>query len=222
MSWLRRIVLSLGILSVVTIAAAGHYYYKGFYRPLHRRGAAGSMAASGAAEVSPNELYRLSAKAAVQKVFLQKHGYNTGPCFLVDMRLPSGKNRFFVYDLRKDSIVLAGLVAHGAGAANFSATPSFSNISGSGCTSLGKYRIGYPYQGQFGRAYKLYGLDATNDQAFARNVVLHSFTRVPEGETYPYPICNSLGCAMVAPGFLQKLQPLIDRSGKPVLLWIFD
>lgn len=220
MSWLRRIVLSVGILSVVTVAVAGHYYYKGFYRPLHRR--ASSEAAWSASSVSETELQRLSAKAAEEKVFLQKHGYNTGLCFLVDMQLPSGKNRFFVYDLRKDSILLAGLVAHGSGTANFSTTPSFSNINGSGCTSLGKYRIGYPYQGQFGRAYKLYGLDATNDQAFARNVVLHSWTSVPEGETYPYPICNSRGCAMVAPAFLQKLQPLIDRSGKPMLLCIFD
>lgn len=215
MSWLRRIVLSLGILSVVTVAAAGHYYYKGFYRPLHRR-------VSRAPTFSGSELQRVCGKAAGQKAFLRMHGYNTGFCFLVDMRLPSGKNRFFVYDLRKDSIVLAGLVAHGSGAANFSATPSFSNTNGSGCTSLGKYRIGYPYQGSFGRAYKLYGLDTTNDQAFARNVVLHSWSHVPEGETYPYPICNSRGCAMVSPGFLQKLQPLIDHSGKPVLLWIFD
>ena len=215
MNWLRRIVLSVGILSVVPLAMAGHYYYKGFYRPLHRR-------VLPAVAVSETELQRLSTKAAEQKMFLQKHGYNTGLCFLVDMQLPSGRNRFFVYDLRKDSIVLAGLVAHGSGAANFSATPSFSNISGSGCTSLGKYRIGYPYPGQFGRAYKLYGLDATNDQAFARNVVLHSWTGVPEGETYPYPICNSRGCAMVAPAFLQRLQPLIDRSGKPMLLCIFD
>ncbi|HMI59775.1 MAG TPA: hypothetical protein VK518_02675, partial [Puia sp.] len=94
MTWLRRIILSLGILSVVTIAVAGHYYYKGFYRPLHRR-------VSSAPSVSETELQRLSAKAAEQKVFLQKHGYNTGLCFLVDMRLPSGKNRFFVYDLHK-------------------------------------------------------------------------------------------------------------------------
>jgi hypothetical protein len=215
MSWFRRILLSIGILSMVAFAVAGHYYYKGFYRPLHRR-------APAVPTLSETELQRLGAKAAEQKVFLQKHGFNTGLCFLVDMRLPSGKDRFFVYDLHKDSIVLAGLVAHGCGSANFSKTPSFSNINGSGCTSLGKYRIGYPYQGQFGRAYKLYGLDATNDQAFNRNVVLHSFTSVPEGETYPYPICNSRGCPMVSPAFLRQLQLLIDRSGKPVLLYIFD
>jgi len=215
MSWLRRIALSIGILTLVTLALAGRYYYRGFYKPSRRH-------SSHAPSLPDIELERVNAKAALQKDWIRRHGFNTGICFLVDMRLPSGKNRFFVYDLQKDSIVLAGLVAHGSGSASFSQSPSFSNTSGSGCTSLGKYRIGYPYQGQFGRAYKLYGLDTSNDQAFNRNVVLHSWTGVPEGETYPYPICNSRGCPMVSPGFLKQLQPLMDKAGKPILLCIFD
>src|SRR5579871_4111138 len=122
---------------------------------------------------------RLRAKAAGQRVYLARHGFNTNICFLIDMRLPSGKNRFFVYDLRRDSILLAGLVAHGSGNQRFSAEPVFSNVDGSGCTSLGRYRVGYKYAGQFGAAYKLYGLDSTNSRAFARNVVLHGFGGVP-------------------------------------------
>ena len=169
-----------------------------------------------------NERHWLAEKAASQRVFLAKHGFNTTLCFLVDMRLPSGKNRFFVYDLRRDSVLLAGLVAHGSGGSNFSAEPVFSNVDGSGCSSLGRYRIGYKYQGRFGPAYKLYGLDSTNSRAFARNVVLHSYTGVPERETYPSPICNSLGCPMVSPGFLRLLAPVIEGSGKPVCLWVFD
>jgi hypothetical protein len=215
MSWFRRIALSVGILAIVALAAAGDYYYKGFYKPSHRP-------APSVSSLTNVELERIETRAVLQKDWILRHGYNTGFCFLVDMRIPSGKNRFFVYDLHKDSVVLAGLVAHGSGSASFSPTPSFSNISGSGCTSLGKYRVGYPYKGQFGRAYKLYGLDTTNDQAFNRNVVLHSWTGVPEGETYPYPICNSRGCPMVSPAFLKQLQPMIDRAGKPVLLCIFD
>jgi hypothetical protein len=65
--------------------------------------------------------------------------------------------------------------------------------------------------GRFGRAYKLYGLDSTNSQAFWRNIVLHSFSYVPEAETDPYLICNSLGCPMVEAGFLQQPEPLIKR-----------
>jgi hypothetical protein len=104
----------------------------------------------------------------------------------------------------------------------FSLNPVFSNTDGSGCSSLGKYRIGSPYAGRFGLAYKLIGLDKTNDQAFRRSIVLHAYNCVPETETDPYPICNSLGCAMVSPGFLRSLQPVIDGSPRPILLWIFN
>jgi hypothetical protein len=140
------------------------------------------------------------------------HGCNSEIAFLVDMGLPSGKYRFFVANLVKDTLLLAGLVAHASGNHTFAADPSFSNKDARGCTSLGRYRIGAPYTGRFGGAYKLYGLDSTNSQAFRRNIVLHSFSYVPEAKTDPYPICNSLGCSMGAPGFLQQLEPLIDQS----------
>src|SRR5258707_785815 len=104
------------------------------------------------------ERLRLRAKAGEQAVYLSRHGFNPSICFMVDMQLPSGKNRFFVYDLRRDSVLEAGLVAHGSGGSRFSARPVFSNVDGSGCTSLGRYRVGYKYQGQFGLAFKLYGL----------------------------------------------------------------
>jgi hypothetical protein len=51
-----------------------------------------------------------------------------------------------------------------------------------GCTALGKYRIGNSYNGRFGQAFKLYGLERTNDKAFERFVVLHSHECVPETE----------------------------------------
>ena len=41
--------------------------------------------------------------------------YNTKIAFFVDMRIPSGKNRFFVYDLVNNKIIDQGLVAHGSG-----------------------------------------------------------------------------------------------------------
>jgi hypothetical protein len=138
------------------------------------------------------------------------------------MGLPSRTYRFFVVDLERNTLLLVGMVAHGSGNHTFAVTPSFSNTEGSSCTSLGRYRIGASYAGRFGRAYKLYGLDSTNSEAFRRNIVLHSFSYVPEAETDPYPICNSRGCPMVSLGFLQQLEPPIDHSPRPILLWIFD
>jgi len=168
------------------------------------------------------ELVRLKQFAASAKTFIAGNSYNTKFCFLLDMSLGSGQNRFFVYDLSNDSIVLAGLVAHGSCNAAFLAAPKFSNAPGCGCSAKGKYKVGYKYAGRFGTAYKLYGLDSTNSNAFDRFIVLHSYYMVPDRETSPLPICNSLGCAMVSDNFIKKLAVKIDASKKPVLLWMFE
>lgn len=215
---LRRSLLVLAGLGIVVCVLAARYYYRGFYKWKHQSGASIDPVRLRKAETG-----RLQDKATELRTFLAASGqkYSTKLAFLVDMRLPSGKNRFFVYDLSADSIRMAGLVAHGSGGNAFSLTPAFSNVNGSNCSALGRYRVGSPYAGQFGRAYFLYGLDTTNDQAINRHIVLHSYSCVPDGETDPFPICNSKGCAMVSPAFLQRLQPLIDASKKPILLWVF-
>jgi hypothetical protein len=142
--------------------------------------------------------------------------------FLVDMHLPSGKNRFFIYDQSKDSIIGSGLVAHGHGNNGFSFTPIFSNRPGSGCTALGKYKVGKIYRGSFGPAYRLFGLDSSNSHAINRNIVLHGHDCVPNREPYPEPICNSSGCVMVSPAFLSVIRSLLDTAKRPVLLWVFQ
>ena len=166
-------------------------------------------------------LSRLKLRAAEAKNYVVEHGFSRNHCFLIDMRVPSGMNRFFVYNLKKDSVELAGLVTHGSGSQDGSGDLVFSNQSNSYCTSLGRYKIGVSYEGTYGVAYKLYGLDESNDNAFNRCVVLHSHECVPGGEVYPSTICLSLGCPTVSPPFLVKLQEYLDHSKNPVLLWIY-
>jgi hypothetical protein len=138
------------------------------------------------------------------------------------MSLPSGKKRFFIYDMKRDSIVNAGLVAHGSCRTRFLEEATFSNVPECGCSSLGKYKIGYTYDGQFGEAFKLHGLDTSNSNAFKRTIVLHAYDCVPDEETYPQPICNSLGCPMISYKFLNLLSTIIEGSSKPILLWIYN
>jgi hypothetical protein len=138
------------------------------------------------------------------------------------MNIASGVNRFFVYDLGKDSVLDAGLVTHGRCNELWLSGRKYDNKIGCGCTSLGKYRIGTPYKGRFGLAYKLHGLDSTNSNAFKRYVVLHSHECVPNEEVIPAPICQSDGCPTVSEAFLKKLASLIDASPKPILLSIVD
>jgi len=174
-------------------------------------------------EISKTEtITRLNEKASQVKNYVNDMGYNTEYCFFIDMRIPSGKNRFFVYNLKDDSIEIAGLVAHGRGSDIGSPDALvFSNEPNSYCTSLGKYKLGGSYSGSFGLSYKLYGLDKTNNRAFERSVVLHSFCGVPNKEVYPAPICKSEGCPTVSPAFLAQLKTYLDNSDKPVLLWIY-
>jgi hypothetical protein len=164
---------------------------------------------------------KLSRKASDAAKYCKDHGFNQDFCFLVDMSLASGQNRFFVYNLKGDSILESGLVTHGRCNEEWLQGRKFDNRIGSGCTSLGKYRIGNSYRGRFGLAFKLYGLDKTNSNAFSRYVVLHSHECVPESETSE-DICQSDGCPTVSSLFLQKLSRIIKGFHKPVLLWIYN
>jgi len=176
--------------------------------------------AASATDAKTKALKRLQSYAGELERYAEQHEYNTRYCFLVDMKLPSGSNRFFVYDLKKDSVLKAGLVAHGYGNSSGSDV-NFSNVPGSNSSSLGKYKIGAAYNGRFGLAFKLYGLDSANSNAFRRFVVLHSHECVPATEVAPGTICMSQGCPTVAPQFLTVLKSYLDNADKPILLKIF-
>ncbi|MEO6252539.1 MAG: murein L,D-transpeptidase catalytic domain-containing protein [Ferruginibacter sp.] len=210
-------VLTGGLL--LTISAFGYFFW---YKPQFDQHSGSKTFAFAESKGKDNTetLLRLYQKALPAKHYINAHGFNQQHCFLLDMRLPSGSNRFFVYNLDKDSVEIAGLVAHGSGITS-SDTPVFSNTPNSYCTSLGKYKIGNSYNGKFGLAYKLYGLDKTNNKAFDRFVVLHAHACVPDDEVAPSPICESWGCPTVAPSFLSQLKKYMDRSEAPILLWIY-
>ena len=167
---------------------------------------------------------RLSIEANNIKNFVKsKKDYNDEIVFLVDMKIASNKNRFYIYDLKEDKIIDKGLVAHGSGSEkgrNNKGELYFSNENNSLCTSLGKYEIKNSYNGDFGKAYRLKGLDKTNSNAIIRFIVLHKYEDVPEKEQFD-PICLSWGCPMVNEIFFQKLEKIIDNSNKTILLYIY-
>jgi hypothetical protein len=160
----------------------------------------------------PNSGIRLAAMAAELKHLAKGEGYNRRYCFLIDFKIPSGKNRFFVYDMEKDSVLVSGLVTHGSGSDVAGKAVIFSNEAGSNASSLGIYAVGDSYQGRFGLAYKLHGLNATNSRAFERFVVLHAHSCVPSAEVAPETICVSLGCPTVAPDFLERLRNYLNEG----------
>ena len=150
-----------------------------------------------------------------------KNKCNAKYAFVIDMRIPSYKKRFFIFDFAKDSIINAGYVAHGTGSETFKGNLIFSNVPDSRCTSLGKYKIGASYKGMYGFSYRLMGLDSTNNKALERAIVLHGHSCVPDKINDEYPLCFSYGCPMVSPKFLQILKGYISKQGKtPILLSI--
>lgn len=174
------------------------------------------------AKPARNATLILQSRASAMKQYLRNTGYNQDYCFFIDMGIEPGRKRFFVYNLKTGAIERSGLVAHGSGGGSTFEQPHFSNQVNSNCTSLGKYKVGVSYHGDFGLAFKLHGLDKTNSNAFSRFVVLHAHDCVPESDVYPEAICMSWGCPTVSPAFLSQLSGYITKSSKPVLLEIYN
>lgn len=154
--------------------------------------------------------------------FVKQKGMNGDYAFFINMKKESGSRRFYTVNLKTGKLLNAGLVAHGRCNKAFLTGRQYGNEVGCGCTSLGRYKVGNAYQGRFGLAYKLQGLDATNSNAFKRYVVLHAHACVPYNEVAPAPICQSDGCPTVSPEFLLELKRVIVKAKKPMLLWIYE
>src|SRR5436190_1637972 len=120
-------------------------------------------------------------------LFCKKQKLDTNIVFFVDMNIHSGKKRFFVFDLQNKKILHSGLCCHGIGMESTCSSPVFSNVKGSNCTSLGKYKTGERSYSNWGINvhYKMHGLEKTNSNAFSRIVVLHSYDPIADEEIYP-------------------------------------
>ena len=128
---------------------------------------------------------------------------NNKTYIVVDYKIPSFKNRFFV--IHEGNIIFQSLVCSGKEGSEV----IFSNVPESHCSSKGRIEILYSYNGNFGKAYKIKGLDKTNSNIFKRNIVLHSHGCVPYEET-SYRICNSQGCLTLNPNKFTELDSLIN------------
>jgi len=169
---------------------------------------------------------RIKAKEAFQ--FCKAKNFNKEFCVLIDMSLHSGVKRFIVWDFTKNKISYSFLVGHGCGDNpwnnDFSKdTPKFSNVDGSHCSSLGKYKIGQRAHSDWGVniKYVLHGLESTNSNAFKRFIVFHSWEVVSDEEVYPNGTPEGWGCPTISNNSFKIIDPLLKSSTKPVLMWIY-
>lgn len=161
--------------------------------------------------------------------FCKKKQYCEDYYFLVDLSVHSGKKRFYVYDFKQKKIIESNLVTHGscdALATNDTKyeKAKFSNKNDSHCSSAGKYKVGKRDYSSWGInvKYWLEGLEDTNSNARERVVVLHSWDAVANEEIYPQYTPLSWGCPAVSDDFMQKLDTKLQKTEKPVLLWIIE
>ncbi len=147
---------------------------------------------------------------------------NNSIAMFIDFSIPSMLPRFFLVDLKNNMIISNGLVAHGQ-ADNYTKNLDnvvFSNQPGSYCSSKGYYKTGQKYKGKWGIAYRLHGLEPSNDNALSRAVVLHAHSCVPKAETN-YFICLSQGCPTLNIDYFESIQPFLDKENSPTLLYIY-
>jgi len=175
------------------------------------------------------DLKQTHLKANEALLFCKKKKFNASFCVLIDMSLHSGVNRFFVWDFKKDTLIKSFLVGHGCGNSPWSYDyskdkPVFSNVDGSHCTAIGKYKIGERGYSSWGInvKYLMHGLDKTNDNALARQIVFHGWDQMSEKECYPYGSPEGWGCPTLANNHMRYMDDKLKASKKPVLMWIYQ
>ncbi|MBS3915923.1 MAG: murein L,D-transpeptidase catalytic domain family protein [Bacteroidetes bacterium] len=180
---------------------------------------------SGFNKTADFEAKKISAQRALHysdsiRKYLKRNGYSNRLLFVADMDLHMYVKRFYVIRPDSSKILNTFLVAHGKGLGSKWDSAVFSNVPGSLCSSKGKYKIGKSYFGEFGKGYKLHGIDATNNNAFKRLVVFHYYN-TQTTEEYSRPSYMSSGCPMLAPANFKVCDSLIQKEKLPVMLVVY-
>ncbi len=141
---------------------------------------------------------------------------------VIDYSLPSTKRRLWIFDLRKRTLVLRDLVAHGQKSGENFAT-QFSNQLGSYQSSLGLFRTQESYEGTHGYSLRMDGLEpGFNDRARDRDLVIHAADYVsPLWSKREGRLGRSLGCPAVRP---QVARQVVDKlkDGQFMFVWYPD
>lgn len=90
----------------------------------------------------------------------------------IDFSLPSTEPRLFLINL-KTAEVESYHVSHGRGSGLGRYAYKFSNKMSSNQSSLGLYQVGETYHGEHGFSVRMQGLEASNNQAYQRAIVIH-------------------------------------------------
>ena len=150
-------------------------------------------------------------------------GYNSRIAIFVDLSLHSGRNRFVVWDFVQERPILICPVSHGSGSQRShvrSAYARISNNDGSHLSSIGRALIAERYEGRYGIAYRLDGLEDSNSNLRSRCVVLHGWEHTTSYPIWPIATTGSFGCPVLSRRMMSRLDAII-KDEKMVVLEIF-
>ncbi len=161
-------------------------------------------------------------KKECQKIlpYLQQNNFSTQLTLLFDLKLNLHSKRLYVCNPSSGQILHTFIASHGKGKNSTKSKANTSNIPGSLCTSLGKYRIAERYKGIWGYSYRLDGLDTTNNNARKRAIVLHYYDKQSSNENIGLHFFSE-GCPMLAKQDWEILDTLIQQQEQNVLLYIY-
>ncbi len=126
---------------------------------------------------------------------------------IADFSLPSSTPRFHLLSLA-DGRVRSHLVAHGRGSdpSHTGWLERFSNEPHSYATSAGAFRTEGIYLGEHGQSIRLVGMDASNDNAASRAIVVHGAWYVSENMAKQRGVLGrSEGCFAMAPSSIAEV-----------------
>ena len=141
---------------------------------------------------------------------------------VIDFSLPSSERRLWVFDLKRKTLLLRELVAHGQGSGENFAT-RFSNTEGSHQSSIGLFRTSETYHGQHGYSLRMDGLEpGINDRARERAIVIHPADYVnPAWIKRHGRIGRSHGCPAVRPEVARMVVDSL-KGGQFMFSWYPD
>lgn len=166
---------------------------------------------------------RVAERAVALREYCRREGYNTDVALFVDLSRHSGRRRFVVWDFERAEMVVAAPVSHGSGSVRShvrSAYARLSNEDGSHLSSVGRALVAERYEGRYGTAYRLDGLDATNSNLRWRCVVLHGWEHTTSYPIWPLPTVGSFGCPVLSRRVMTMVDAIL-RNERRVIIDIF-
>lgn len=165
-------------------------------------------------------LKHIRERVCMLRVWCYRHEYNTQIAIFVDLSLHSGRNRFVVWDFEKEQPLLVCPVSHGSGSHKphkRTAYAELSNEEGSHLSSVGRALVAERYEGRYGIAYRLDGLDASNSNLRPRCVVLHSWQYTTSFPIFPLPTVGSFGCPVISRKMMMRLDKILCSHNNVVI-----